>query len=226
MFYSDMSESHAKKLLNNVAEVTKVKDITFSAMRKTLYAYSCVCDKVIMIVECRMCHNWFCTNRVLCPECSKKLKSNDDYSQMTLYSCRSEKCSGNEKVLSTMTVSERKAACCLHRTRRAMGRYVLFVPPEAIIAEFISCGLNESMFGLEEKEIVAAVKQADILGSHHNLFSANAQAIYREMNWKEAEEAVGRHLAPMKESDPLSSLKAMVEAAKAIQRQKRSTIHN
>ena len=82
------------------------------------------------------------------------------------------------------------------------------------------------MFGLEEKEIVAAVKQADILGCHHNLFSANAQAIYREMNWKEAEEAVGRHLAPMKESDPLSSLKGMVEAAKAIQRQKRSTIHN
>ena len=144
---------------------------------------------------------------------------------MLLYSCKSEKCWGNPSVLSTKTVSEKKNAYCVHRTRRVMGRYVLFVPPEAIIAEFISCGLHESMFGLEEKEIVEGVKQADALGGHHSLFSENACAIYKEMGWVEAEKAVRKHLDHLKESNPLKSLNRMVKEAQAIEEQKRSSVH-
>lgn len=225
ILYSDMTEEHAKKLLERVAKITGIEGITFSAMRKTLYAYSCICEKVIKLVECQTCHNWFCTNRVLCPECSKKLRSGDDFSQILLYSCKSSNCLGNIKLLSTKSVNEKKAACCLHRTRSVMGRYVLFVPPEAIIAEFISEGLEQSMFGLEEDEIVATVKQADVLGSHHILFSENALAIYKEMGWIKAEEAVRQHLDHMKESNPLSSLRNMVKEAKAIEEKKRSCIH-
>lgn len=225
MLYSDMSERHSKKLLSNVAELTRIKTVTFSAMRKALYAYSCVCDKVIKIVECQKCHNWFITNHILCPECSKKLMSKENYSQMLLYSCKIENCCGNPRIFAKKNLNEKKSACCPHRTRRVMGKYVLFVPPEAIIAELISCGLHEWMFGLEEQDIVEGVKMADALGYHHILYSENACAIYKEMKWKRAEEAVRHHLDHLKESNPISTLNAMVRESKTIEELKSSTIH-
>lgn len=216
MLYSDMTEKNSIKLLRNVSDLTGVKGITFSAMRKTLYAYSCICEKVIKIVECPKCHYWFITNNVLCPQCSKGLTRKDDYSQMLLYNCQSDCCVGNPKVLSTKTIYEKRIACCKHKSRQVLGRYVLFVPPEAIIGEFISSGLAEQMFGLEEEDIVEGVMHADAMGSHHILYSENACAIYKEMNWNEAEKSVRKHINQMKKSDPVSTLNSMVNEAKEI----------
>lgn len=48
-----MSETHTRKLLNSVATITNIESIIFSAMRKTLHASSCMCDKELRLLNVR-----------------------------------------------------------------------------------------------------------------------------------------------------------------------------
>lgn len=81
-------------------------------------------------------------------------------------------------------------------SRRVLGRYVLYVPPECIIADFFASKLVNDMVGLED-EIVKMCQEADSLGFHHNLLSVNAMDVYEEFGWERAAAAVKRHLASM-----------------------------
>lgn len=222
ILYSGLSERRSRKLLRNLARMMKSKKITLSSMRKTLYTYSCICENVVKIVECPKCKKWAITSRVICPDCAATCKDDRDWRECRLVECSGVNCGGNPVIFSSYDDAAKKIACCKHRCKKVKGRYAFFVPPEPIIAEFIRSTLVDSMFGLEEKDIVDGVKAASVLGYHHLLFSENALDVYKQFGWNEAAAAVEAFLKRMKTVDDKEALNHIVMEAARIRQQKES----
>lgn len=216
LFYTGTAESKAEKILSVLSKITGIPSITLSAMRKTLFACSCLCDYIQKVVCCPSCGKWQLTTNVFCPKCSANATTQTDWSSIQLFECNGVKCEGNPTQFSKYRVFEKQKAVCLHKSKKLLCKYVFFVPPEAIIAEYFRSKLYQSMVCLEEKEICDALQQADRLGYHSVLFSRNAAIIYHDIGWRDAERAVLDHLAKNDGIDPCATLSGVIDEASHI----------
>ena len=222
LLYTGVSENQAKRILHCISKATGIEEMTLPAMRRTLFACSCICDGIQRVVCCPKCGEWSLTNKVFCPRCCTEAHERDDMEAYRLFECGCKECGGNPSVSRNFLLHQKIEATCCHLSRRVLGRYVLYVPPESIIADFFASKLVNDMVGLEEDEILRMCEEADSLGFHHNLLSVNAKDIYEEFGWERAAAAVNKHLSSMKSRDGIAALKTIVEAAEENKKQRES----
>lgn len=216
IFYTGTAENKTERILQLLSKITGVPTISLAAMRKTLFACSCLCDYIQKVVCCPVCEKWQLTNNVFCPKCSANATHLTDWSSIQLSECTGVNCGGNPEQFNNYCVFQKQKAVCLHKSKKLLCKYVLYVPLNAVITEYYRSKLYLSMVCLEEKEICDAVQQADCLGYHSVFFSRNASIVYHNIGWKEAERAVLNHLAMNESSDPHATLSGIIEEASHI----------
>ena len=203
-------------ILNLLSRITGVPGITLSAMRKTLFACSCICDYIQKVVCCPACGKWQLTNRVFCQKCSADGTHLTDWQSIRLIECKGIHCGGNPEISSKYCVEKKKKAVCQHKSKKYLCRYILYVPLEAVITEYIRSRLFQEMICLKESDICDAAQQADSLGYHSVFLSRNAAIAYHNNKWEDAERAVLKHLEMNESVNPHETLSDAIEEAKRI----------
>ena len=61
LLYTGVSENQAKRILHCISKATGIEEMTLPAMRRTLFACSCICDGIQRIVCCPKCGEWSLT---------------------------------------------------------------------------------------------------------------------------------------------------------------------
>lgn len=210
--YSGISESKVLELLGFVALGMHIECISLKEIKQRVFEASCIPLAIKKIMRCPQCRRWSLTNRVFCQECSKNLTINDDWRLCALSNCRCN-CNGNKEKWRLLTAEERREATCDHYSKQPTDQYVLFIPPEAVIADYINMGFTNEMVGLKEDQIKELAKDANSCGFHHILLTQNSKRIYEAMGFAEAAEAVENHLSRFQSHDGMSVLSRVVDEA-------------
>ena len=183
--YAGTAESYVKDGLECIAIGLGNEELTLKSIKEEVLRASCIPRFVKKVMRCPQCKRWNLTNRVFCEECSRNLTVDDDWSKCALSDCRCN-CDGNSERWMTLTAEERRSATCIHFSKQPTDDYVLFIPPEAIIADYMNMGYTDEMVGLKEDQIKELAKDADACGFHHVLLTENAKRIYEAMGFSEA----------------------------------------
>lgn len=210
--YAGTAESYVKEGFECIAIGLGNEKLTLSSIKEEVLRASCIPRFIKKVMRCPQCKRWKLTNRVFCEECSKNLTVNDDWSQCVLSDCRCN-CDGNSEKWMTLTAERRREATCIHFSKQPTGDYVLFIPPEAIIADYMNMGYTKEMVGLKEDQIKELAKDADACGFHHILLTENSKRIYEAVGFSEAAEAVEDHLSHYQKHDSLDVLSRVVDEA-------------
>lgn len=174
-------------------------------MREAVLSYSCITYHVRKIIHCPKCGEWVLGDYVYCPKCVERMDR--DPNSYMLVTCPCPSCQANPLNLGSLSFEDMKKARCHHFSRRPRGEYVLYIPPDAIVAEYERSKLTTQMFGLTQDEICRGCEEADALGYHSILYSSNARDLYNGMDLPKAKEAVDRHLQATNLRDEVGILK-------------------
>ena len=201
-----------EQLLYFVSMGEERSGITLQRIKEEVLKVSCIPRFVKKIMRCPQCKRWSLTNQVFCEKCSKNLTKDDDWSHCVLSNCRCN-CNGNKEKWKELEAEERRNATCAHFSKQPTDHYVLFIPPEAIIADYLNMEYTNEMVGLKEDQIKKLAEDADACGFHHILLTENSKRIYEAMGFSKAAEAVGNHLSRFQNHDSMTVLSHTVDEA-------------
>lgn len=214
LIYQGISEDKMRRILYHLDMANEGCTLDLDEMKKLVLPYSCITTHIEMIFQCNACKQWVHTNLIFCPYCSATATDDLDWKTFQLAECHSISCNGNATNYLLMLPEQRREICCNHLSRLPKSRYVLYIPPEAMVAEYIRSGLANTMFGLTEEEIVAGVREADSVGYHSVFYSENARDIYQKVGYSKAAQAVTTHLSTPRMNDEKLLLSMVVEGEK------------
>lgn len=189
LLYDGISEAKAREIYETIRRITDNDIKNFDKTRRVLLEQSCLTHSIRKVVYCNCCKKWQNTNHMFCPACSKD-PSFCDWEKCRLVKCDCPSCVKKEN---NPTIDKRSIVCN-HLSQCVKKRYIVFFPPEAMIAEYFRSGVAFGMFGTLEDEIVKEVQNATALQYHNVLFSKNAMDVYRGVGWNKAADAVKAYL--------------------------------
>lgn len=109
-------------------------------MKKLVFRKSGIYNNIKKIIRCRNCNQWSLTNHVFCPKCCRNPSSVTNWELCRLYVCGSKNCCSTTPIEGNSDPLFFEQLICAHKTRKPCGDYVLYVPIESVIVDYIQCG--------------------------------------------------------------------------------------
>lgn len=209
--YNCGSEEPIKKITAKYAEMADIPWFQIDQMKKLVFRKSGIYHNIKKIIRCRNCNQWSLTNHVFCPKCCRNPSSVTNWELCRLYMCGSKNCCSTTPIEGNSDPLFFEQLICAHKTRKPCGDYVLYVPIESVIVDYIQCGYLGEMIGLREEEIVLLAKNAPVCGFHHQLLSQNALDVYHNLGFQNAEAAVKAYLQSCEVHDSMTCLQSLVD---------------
>lgn len=209
--YNSGSEESIRKITAGYAKLGGKDWYNISVMKKLVFRKSSIYHNTKKIICCRNCKHWSLTNHVFCPHCCRKPSSGIDWELCRLFKCGAQNCCSATPVEGNSDPRFFEQLICAHKSRKPCGDYVLYIPIESIIVDYIQCGYLGEMIGLREEEIELLAKNAPVCGFHHQLLSLNALDIYHALGFTKAEAAVKSYLQSCQRHDSMSCLLPLVD---------------
>lgn len=185
LLYDGISEAKAREIYETIRRIADIDVKSFDKTRRILLSQSCLTHCIRKVVYCDRCKKWQNTNHMFCPDCSKS-PSFSDWEKCRLVKCECPSCVEKEN----NPAIDKRSIVCNHVSQYVKKRYIIYFPPEAMIAEYYRSGMAFRMFGTQEDDIVKEVQNATALQYHNVLFSKNAEDVYRGVGWNKAADAV------------------------------------